>query len=176
MEEIQVMEKRIGRLIAGAGVAALVAGFVGLAQSNVNAATATSSFAVSASVTANCTISAGTLAFGAYDPVVANASANLDQTSTISVACTKGATASVALDNGSNFSGGRRMKSGTTDFLGYEMYSDSGRATVWNSTAPVAYTATSKAASSLTVYGRVAAGQDVPAGSYSDTVIATVTF
>ena len=37
MEEVQVMEKRIGRLIAGAGVAALVAGFVGLAQSNVNA-------------------------------------------------------------------------------------------------------------------------------------------
>jgi spore coat protein U-like protein len=47
---------------------------------------------------------------------------------------------------------------------------------VWNSTAPVAYTAVSKAASSLTVYGRVAAGQDVPAGSYSDTVIATITF
>jgi len=53
MEEIQVMEKRIGRLIAGAGVAALVAGFVGMAQSNVKAATATSSFAVTASVAAN---------------------------------------------------------------------------------------------------------------------------
>ena len=176
MEEVQVMEKRIGRLIAGAGVAALVAGFVGMAQSNVSAAgTATSSFAVSASVTANCTISAGALAFSAYDPVVTNAAANLDQTSTITVACTKGATASVALDNGVNFSGGRRMKSGT-DYLGYEMYSDSGRSTVWNSTAPVAYTAASKAASSLTVYGRVAAGQDVPAGSYSDTVVATITF
>ena len=169
------MENRIGRLIAGAGVAALVAGFVGLAQQNVNAATATSSFTVSASVTANCTISAGALAFGAYDPVVANASANLDQTSTISVACTKGATASVGLDNGANFSGGRRMKSGT-DYLGYEMYSDSGRSTVWNTAAPVSYTAASKAASSLTVYGRAAGGQDVPAGSYSDTVIATITF
>jgi hypothetical protein len=53
MEEVQVMEKRFGRLIADAGVAALVAGFVGMAQSDVNAAgTATSSFAVSASVTA----------------------------------------------------------------------------------------------------------------------------
>ena len=133
------MEKRIGRLIAGAGVAALVAGFVGMAQSNVSAAgTATSSFTVSTTVTANCTISAGALAFTPYDPVVANAAANLDQTSTISVACTKGATASVSLDNGLNFSGGRRMKSGTTDFLTYEVYSDSGRSTVWNSTAPVA--------------------------------------
>ena len=170
------MENRMGRLIAGAGMAALVAGLVGMAQSNVNAATATSSFTVSASVSANCTISAGALAFGAYDPVVANASANLDQTSTITVACTKGASASVALDNGGNFSSGRRMTDGSSNFLTYEIYSNAGRTTVWNSSAPVSYTAASKAASSLTVYGRVAGGQDVPAGSYSDTVVATITF
>jgi spore coat protein U-like protein len=175
MEEIQVMEKRIGRLIAGAGVAALVAGFVGMAQSNVKAATATSSFAVTASVAANCTISAGALAFGAYEPVVTNASTDLDQTSTISVACTKGSTGVVSLDNGANFSSGRRMKAGA-NYLGYEMYNDSGRTTVWNSSNTVSYTAASKAASSLTVYGRVAAGQDVPVGSYSDTVVATITF
>ncbi len=169
------MEKRMGRLIAGAGVAALVAGFVGMAQSNVKAATATSSFAVTASVAANCTISSGALAFGAYDPVVTNASTDLDQTSTISVACTKGSTGVVSLDNGANFSSGRRMKAGA-NFLGYEMYNDSGRTTVWNSSNTVSYTAASKAVSSLTVYGRVAAGQDVPVGSYSDTVVATITF
>ena len=169
------MEKRMGRLIAGAGVAALVAGFVGLAQTDVNAATQTSSFTVSASVTANCTISAAALAFGAYDPVVANASANLDQTSTITVACTKGTSASVSLDSGVNYSSGRRMKAGS-NYLGYEMYSDSGRSTVWDSTNTVAYNAASKSSTDLTVYGRVAAGQDVPAGSYSDTVVATITF
>lgn len=165
----------MGRLIAGAGVAALVAGFVGLAQTNLNAATQTSSFTVSASVTANCTISAAALAFGAYDPVVANASANLDQTSTITVACTKGTSASVSLDSGVNYSSGRRMKAGS-NYLGYEMYSDSGRSTVWDTTNTVAYSAASKASTGLTVYGRVAAGQDVPAGSYSDTVVATITF
>jgi spore coat protein U-like protein len=36
--------------------------------------------------------------------------------------------------------------------------------------------ATSKAARSFTVYGRVAGNQDVPAGSYSDAVVATVNF
>jgi spore coat protein U-like protein len=169
------MEKRIGRLIAGAGVAALVGAFVST-QSNVQAATATSSFAVTASVTANCTISAGALAFGAYDPVVANASTNLDQTSTITVACTKGSTGTVSLDNGTNFSGGlRRMKAGA-NFLNYEMYNDSARTTVWNATNTVSYTAASKATSSLTLYGRVPSGQDVPVGSYSDTVVATITF
>ncbi len=170
------MENRIGRLIAGAGVAALVAGFVGMAQSNVNAATATSTFAVTASVAANCTIAAGALAFNAYDPVVANASTNLDQTSTITVACTKGSTGVISLDNGSNFSGGnRRMKAGA-NFLNYEMYSDSARTTVWNTTNTVSYTAASKATSPVTLYGRVPSGQDVPVGSYSDSVIATITF
>ena len=38
------------------------------------------------------------------------------------------------------------------------------------------YTAASKAAANLTVYGRVAPGQDVAVGSYTDTVVATVNF
>jgi spore coat protein U-like protein len=174
--EVQVMEKRIGRLVAGAGVAALVAGFVGLGQSDVQATTATSSFAVQASVTANCTISAATLNFGSYDPVVTNAAANLDQTSTITVACTKGSTGVVSLDNGVNASGViRRMKSGA-NFLTYEMYNDSARSVVWNATNTVSYTAASKATSPLTLYGRVTGGQDVPVGSYADTVVATITF
>ena len=68
------MKTGLGRLVAGAGVAALVAGIAVYSQSKVEAATATSSFTVSASVTANCTISAGALAFGRHDPVTANAS------------------------------------------------------------------------------------------------------
>jgi spore coat protein U-like protein len=176
MEEAFVMVKRMGRLVAGAGMAALVTGFVVVAQPTIEAGSANSNFTVSASVSANCTISAGALAFGAYDPVVTNAAADLDQTSTITVACTKGSTGTVSLNNGSNASGStRRMKSGT-DFLNYEMYSDSGRTTVWNATNTVSYTAASKATTGLTLYGRVPQGQDVPVGSYSDTVQATITF
>jgi spore coat protein U-like protein len=36
--------------------------------------------------------------------------------------------------------------------------------------------APSKATRPFTVYGRVAAGQDVPAGSFADTAVATVNF
>lgn len=170
------MEKGMGRLIAGAGVAALVAGLGVVAQPTVEAATATSSFTVSASVSANCTIAAGALAFGAYDPVVANAAANLDQTSTITVACTKGSTGVIQLDNGVNVSGTtRRMKSGA-NFLTYEMYNDAGRTVIWNASNTVSYTAASKATTGITLYGRVAAGQDIPVGAYADTVIATITF
>jgi spore coat protein U-like protein len=173
------MTTRTGRLIAGAGMAALVAGFAGYTSSNLEAATATASFGVTANVNANCTISAATLAFGSYDPVVTNASTPLDQTSTLTVACTKGTSAAVSLDVGTHASGStRRMQHSVTatEFLTYEMYTSAARTTVWDSTNTVAYSASSKAPSSLTVYGRVAAGQDVATGSYSDSVVATITF
>ena len=168
--------KRIARILAGTGVVVLVAG---LAGQTTEAATATASFGVTASVAANCSISAAALAFGGYDPVSTNASAALDQTSTLSVACTKGTSATVSLDLGTHATGAtRRMQhsSTATEFLTYELYTTAARTTVWNTTNTVAYSAASKAASSLTVYGQVAGGQDVATGNYSDTVVATITF
>ena len=86
----------------------------------------------------------------------------------------RGVTAQVGLGNGSNYSGGRRMQAGATgNYLNYELYSNAGRTTVWdNASNRVAYTAASKAAQTLTIYGRVAGGQDAAAGSYTDTVVA----
>jgi len=159
------------------GAAIVMAGF---AASSASAATATANLTVSASVTNNCTISTAALAFGAYDPVVANASTNLDGIGTVTVACTKGASATIGLGLGSNASGStRRMTDGSSNFLTYEMYQDSGRTTIWGNAgagllSPVA--APSKAARNFTVYGRVTSNQDVPAGNYNDTVVATVNF
>src|SRR5512143_902396 len=76
----------LGMAGAAAGVGLLVAAF----GTPVSAATATANLGVSATVTNNCTISTTALAFGSYDPVVANASTNLDGTGAVSVACTKG--------------------------------------------------------------------------------------
>jgi spore coat protein U-like protein len=131
----------------------------------------------------NCTISTSALASGNYDPVSANASTALDGTGTVTVTCTKDATTKITLGQGSNANTGstdaaplRRMTDGT-NFLSYSLYSDSGRTTVWGNTPAtgVDHTGTGTA-TNITVYGRVSAGQNVPAGSYSDTVLATVTF
>jgi spore coat protein U-like protein len=161
---------------AGCGVAMAFTGFGATAE----AATATANLGVSATVTNNCTISTVALAFGSYDPVVTNASTNLDGTGTVVVACTKGAAATIGLGNGGNFSGGaRRMGDGSSNFLAYEVYHEAGRTTVWtNAGGGLLSTgaAPSKAARNFTVYGRVTGNQDVPAGSYSDTVVATVNF
>jgi len=151
-----------------------------LGARSASAATATANLAVSATVTNNCTISTAALAFGSYDPVVANASTDLDGTGTVTIACTKGSTATVGLGLGANVSGTtRRLSDGSTNYLTYELYQDSGRTTVWGNSgaallSPVA--APSKAARNFSVYGRVVSNQDVAAGSYTDTVVATVNF
>lgn len=150
------------------------------------AGTAASNMAVTASVAANCTISAGGLGFGAYDPVSANASAALDATATLTLNCTSGAAATITLGQGANADTGssdlaplRRLTNGagTPSYLSYALYSDTGRATVWgaDATNDVDYAGTG-ANTSVTVYGRIAGAQNVPAGSYTDTVVATVNF
>jgi spore coat protein U-like protein len=163
--------------LAAAGAMALVAAAFGTTAS---AATATANLASSATVANNCTISTAALAFGSYDPVGTHAAANLDGTGTVIVACTKGATATLALGLGSNASGStRRMTDGSSNYLTYELYLDAGRSTVWGTSGANLLStgaAPSKAARNFTVYGTVASNQDVPAGTYNDTVVATVNF
>lgn len=149
-------------------------------ETRLSAGSASATLSISASVVNNCTISTGALAFGSYDPVVANTSANLDATGTITVACTKGAATTIGLNLGANASGSaRRLTDGASNYLTYEMYQDSSRATVWGNSGAALLTpaaAPSKAARNFTAYGRIPANQDVPAGSYSDTVTAIVNF
>lgn len=172
------------RSIKSAGMVAAVGcgvalAFAGVGSATATAATATANLGVAATVTNNCTISTVALTFGSYDPVVANASANLDGTGTVVVACTKGATATIGLGNGGNYSGGARHMVDGSNFLSYELYHEAARTTVWTTTGGGLLStgaAPSKAARNFTVYGSVASNQDVPAGNYSDTVVATVNF
>ncbi len=151
------------------------------------AATKVATFPVTANVISNCTISvsAGGVAFGAYDPVSVNnaAGVNATGTATITVNCTKGdAGVWVGLDNGSNFlAPNRRMISGA-NFLNYGLYQDAAFTTAWGNTAPpvspAAFPAFASAftAQTLTVYGQLPKGQDATVGAYSDTVTATVNY
>jgi spore coat protein U-like protein len=144
------------------------------------AGSATSSLSITASVSANCTITTSPVAFGAYDPVVVNAATDLNSTGTVTVACTKGTAATIDLGNGSNLlAGSRRMGSGT-DFLNYSLYKDAARTLVWGTGlaggSTYAYTAASKASTAITVYGTVPQSQDVTVGAYSDTVVATINY
>lgn len=160
-------------------IASLLAAF----SFSVNAGTATSDLSTTATVVANCTISTSAVAFGNYDPIVVNKTAALDNTGTVTVTCTSGSATTVTLGQGANGATGTlpatplRQMAASTNRLAYDLYSDTARSVIWADTTVtgVAHTGTG-AAVALTVYGRVPANQNKPAGAYADTVVATVTF
>ncbi len=160
------------------GVFALIA--IAAGGSILTAQSSSATLAVSVSVAKDCTISTSPVGFGAYDPVAANATAPLDGTGSVIVTCTKGATAHVGLDGGSNGQGtSRRMKLASgSEYLAYELYRDSSRSTVWGEGSAVldVGAAPSRNPRTFTVYGRVPGGQDASVGAYADTVVAIVNF
>jgi spore coat protein U-like protein len=147
-----------------------------------HAGTVGNTFQVQATVTSACTVSGSTLNFGSSIDPLATATP-LDATSTLTVVCTNTTPFTVALNAGvnaggaSNF-GARTMKSGSNT-LGYQLYSDSGRSTVWGdgtaSSSTSAGTGTGSA-QTLTLYGRLPALASVVPGSYTDTVTVTVSY
>jgi len=138
----------------------------------------TAPLAVSAKVQGNCVVTGGSLNFGVYDPLAAS---DLNGTGTFTIACTKGAIATIDLDNGLNSSGGWRQMLGGGDLLKYALYKDAARTQVWGTAltggTAATYAAPSKTAATLTVYGLIPQAQDVIiADPYSDSVTITVNY
>ena len=137
-------------------------GAVVLVPATASAQTQNTTFNVTAQVNRNCTISATALAFGAYDPVVANATVPLDGTSTISVACTRNSNGVwVGLDTGTHAT--RQMAEPGGTLLPYDLFSDAAGGTVWTNLQTVGGTwplFANKNPVGRTVFGRIPANQD----------------
>lgn len=139
------------------------------------AATSTATFQVTAAVAATCVISATNLAFGTYSGV------QTDSTSTLSATCTNTTPYTVGLSVGAATGAtatARSMTGPSAALLGYALYRDAARTLNWGFTAGTDTLGGtgSGAAQTLTVYGRVPAGQYVAPGAYTDTITATITF
>lgn len=144
---------------------------------------------VAAQVAVSCNASSSALAFGSYDPSRPTAS---DAQASISVTCTyllSLGTATVAyqitLSPGGGSYAQRRMSAGG-DNLRYNLYADAAATQIWGDGSAGTVTVSdsyqlgfgllgSKTVS-YPVYGRVPAGQTVPAGAYADSVTVTVTY
>jgi spore coat protein U-like protein len=134
---------------------------------------------VSTMVSANCTLNSASLNFGTYDPIGVNLSASLDALTIFQISCTKGANVVITMNNGLHPGNGqstRAMSDGAGDYLAYELYTNAGRSNVWSNTNPISYVSPSSAVRTQTVYGRIQAGQNKPAGNYTDTVTVTASF
>ncbi len=143
-----------------------------------SAATATTTFAVTAAVSANCLVTANPISFGAYSGAALNVS------TTIAVTCTNTTPYSVGLDagKGSGASTTNRLMTntttGSTQTLGYQLYQTGYTGgTNWGNTSMNMPTGIgSGAAQTLTVYGVVPANQYPTPGNYADTITVSVTY
>jgi len=170
------------------GIALLAASGLAHAQS-----TAKTFIPVTANVTQSCTISTvSALAFGAYDPLGANATAAANASGQISVACSKGAASvTIGIDGGVNAVGAQRAMIGTNvkGLLNYNIAQPPSSApntpcvypgTVpWTATGAGLLTLTSSPAKTPRLYnvcGSIPGGQDVAVDTYTDTVGATLNF
>jgi spore coat protein U-like protein len=135
--------------------------------------TQTTTFTVTATVPTVCSVTATNLGFGTYVNV------QIDATSTVSVTCTSGGAYTVGLNDGANpLAGQRRMRVGlTANYLNYELYKDAPGGTRWGDSDPSWVSGTgSGSAQGLTVHGRLPGTQGLIAGSYTDSITATVTY
>jgi len=137
---------------------------------------------ITATVENQCTVDSFSLNFGTYDPLASNAAAPLDAATSIVAYCTRGTSATISLSAGLSYAAGaRRMTGPVGAFMSYNIFTDSARTVEWNSVNTVARTSTSKTVplgglSGVPGYGRIPAGQNVRAGNYTDTVVATVNY
>jgi spore coat protein U-like protein len=146
-------------------------------------AATTESLTVSATVNSSCAISSGggTLSFGTYDPMVANASTELAQTSSFRMQCSSGTSAAVLLNQGLNPDAAstdaapiRYMTNGAAR-LNYQLYTTAAHTAVWDNVHGGAQVGNGQA-QAVTIYGVIPAGQNVPPGTYTDTVIITLSY
>lgn len=122
---------------------------------------------------ADCTVSAQSVVFGNYDVFSAQP---LDGAGNIGVSCSPGASYTLSLSTGGG-SYSQRELTGDTHILYYNLYTSASRSVVWGDGIGGTGTVSgSGEGANHTVYGRIPAGQNLPVGSYSDTIIVTVTF
>jgi spore coat protein U-like protein len=138
----------------------------------------TSPLEVSAVVVADCRIVTSDLAFADYDPLLHNATEQLDGAAQMTMVCTRGAQASIVIDAGRHSTGSYRALTGGAQQVSYQLYRDEGRTQVWGSGGSALQFVSNGVArpEQVTVYGRIPPGQEVQSGVYTDVVTATVDF
>ena len=162
-------------LIATALVAA---GFAG----NASAATANTSFQVRINITESCAFSTTGASDVDFGDKARSSAGNADTTGTLVVNCTQGTPFNIGLNAGTYVGATvstRRMSNGANS-IPYTLYRDSNRTLNWGNTISTDTQAGTGTGNnqSISVYGRVAGGAavNVPAGVYTDTIQATITY
>lgn len=133
-------------------------------------------FTVSAQVAGGCSVTATDVDFGTQTALTAN----LDQSSTISVRCPIAVPYTIGLDGGTSGATDptQRLMTNGTDDITYGIYQNSIRTTAWGNTIgtnTVSSTGTG-AFQNFTAYLRIPPQVTPPADIYDDSVVVTITY
>ncbi|HEV2271322.1 MAG TPA: spore coat U domain-containing protein [Steroidobacteraceae bacterium] len=122
---------------------------------------------------AACSVTVVNVGFGGYDVFQQQ---DTETTGSVNVTCDSSASYAISLSAGFGTFAARAMSNGSQQ-LDYNLFTDPQRLTIWgdgtSGTVTVSATGTG---GTYTVYGMIPALQNVPAGSYSDTITVTVTY
>lgn len=122
---------------------------------------------------ASCTARAVNVAFGDYDVFTTTGTSS---TGSVTVSCQGNASYTITLSAGSGTFASRVMASGSHK-LDYNLFTDTTHLTIWgDGTSGTRIVSGNGKGATYTVYGLIPALQNVPAGSYSDTITVTVTY
>jgi spore coat protein U-like protein len=131
----------------------------------------------------SCSVANATLAFGTYNPVIGTpttANASIVVTCSAVVSLSTQVPYTLLLSAGSGTIANRKMVSGANS-LPYNIYTTSSYATVWDNTTGVSGNVTvtpllGQGTDTQIAYGRILALQPVPVGTYTDSLVITVSF
>ena len=154
---------------------ALALAFIAM-PSAVSGKTTTNTMTARLDVDTSCRLTTEPLAFGNVNIFTAQ----VDATARIQLRCGPAVAYSVAIDNGLNFNGQRRMFNGFGGwfaYVPYQIYRNAARNQVWGATLATMVTGVTPANGqvNLTAYGRVPSTIVLPR-DYVDTVTITVNF
>jgi len=143
-----------------------------------HAASVSTTFTVTATVLASCDVTASNLDFGNY---TSGAGSDTTANTTVDVTCTNGTHYTIALDGGSvaHDPAARAMSAGGSSLLNYGLFTDASCTTVWGDGTGATTTMSGTGdgtAQPTTIYGRIPAGQYVPATQYTDQITVQVTY
>lgn len=125
---------------------------------------------------AACTVTATGVMFGVYDPLGSSA---VDSTGEVEVSCAETTAYEITLSEGQGSFSSRHLVNATADVLVYNLFTDASYQFVWGDGAAGTDSvsdSTDSLGNSHSVYGLIPGGQNVPAGSYSDSIVVTVIY
>jgi spore coat protein U-like protein len=122
--------------------------------------------------------SASPVSFGVYD--IFSTMPNNNGVGSLTIDC-KGAgndNFEVSLSTGQSHSYAMRVMRSGSNRLNYNLYTSADRSVVWGNGrgSSQAMTVRKNKATTLSVFGQIPAGQDAAVGTYTDPIVATVTF